>query len=127
MPIQKTIDKYLEYKKEYENIKKEIEDYRKNFKSRLKTLQDQMNIYTELISNYLERHNHPAITYNGVTIKLTETKTMKNTKKISRKNKESNLKTIKNNYNLSDECIDDIYESLLGIQETTKKISTKKT
>lgn len=122
MPIQKTIEKYLEMKKESENIKKEIQQYKKTFNLRLKSLQKEMDLLSKSISSYLEEHNHPAITYKGMTIKLNESKSMKGKKKISRKNKEQSLKDIKQNYNLSDDCVQELHKSLLGIQEVTKKI-----
>ena len=124
MSIQRTIDKYLECKKEQEKIRKEIQKYRKMFQARLKELGNEMDILSLAICDYLREHNHPAITYNGITIKLGETKSMKGKKVISRKAKENNLKNLQKNFNLSEDCVNAIHNSLLGVQETSTKIST---
>ena len=38
----------------------------------------------------------------------------------------TSYQSIKENYNLTDDCVEEIHKSLLGIQEVSKSISTSK-
>ena len=121
--ITNKIEKYLELKSEHAKIQKDIKQYRQQFKKRSSELQQEMEIISNLITKYLDEHNHPAINYRGIIINKKES--LQGISAISRKKKEDELKKLKKEYNLSDECIDSIHDSIMGPTKLKKSISMK--
>jgi phosphotransacetylase len=124
--IQKTIETHLCLSKEYNEIKKEIADFRKHYKQSLQKLEAELQKTSDAIQEYLQKYNHDAVTYNGIRIQIKNSKKVKGGKIISRKKKEANLKNIISSYNLPDECVRDIENSIIGVQENDTKICFRK-
>ncbi len=121
--ITNKIEKYLELKSEHEKIQKDIKQYRQQFKKRSSEIQQEMEIISNLITKYLDEHNHPAINYRGIIINKKES--LQGISAISRKKKEDELKKLKKEYNLSDECVDSIHDSMMGPTKIKNSISLK--
>ena len=121
--ISNKIEKFLELKSEHQRIQKDIQQYRQQFKKRSTEIQNEMEIISKIISKYLDEHNHPAINYRGIIINKKET--LQGISSISRKKKEDELQKLKKNYNLSDECIEKIHESMVGPSKIKSSICMK--
>jgi len=125
MSIKRVLEDYCHFKKEQTEILREIARFRLSYKARLKKIDENLENLSKFILEYLEEHNHPGISFNGHTITRKEYKKVTSRKNMNRKAKEKNLEQLKRNHNLSDECYAEIYEKLLGNQETTNKIIIK--
>lgn len=123
MSIKQILNEYHSKCKEMNNINKDIIAYRDTFKPRLCQLKKEIEQLTNLIQKYLDEHNHPGLTYNGITVKQKQVKRVTNRK--NRKSKEKDLHHLKNQYNLSDECYEDILDQIIGKQRDQNKLIVK--
>jgi hypothetical protein len=121
--IKHILNEYYSKTKEINEINKDIMGYRETFKKRLKQLRTDIENLTVLIEEYLDHHNHPGLTFNGITIKKKQVKRV--SKRKDRKAKESDLEILKHQYNLSDACYADIYNKIIGEQQEKNKLVLK--
>ena len=126
MSIKLVLEEYCLLKKEQDEIRREIARFRLEHKTHLKKIDEQLSRLSDKILNYLDEHNHPGVSFNGYTISRKEyKKTTSSRKNMTRKTKEKNLEQLRQSHNLTDACYNEIYEKLLGNQETTNKIIIK--